>query len=58
MSMSKEIRVTLIRKTSAMESRKNPSVTADELSKAMSARARKILNGEPVEPIGRRLNSY
>jgi hypothetical protein len=56
--MNNEIRVTLIRKAGARPASKKPQMTADELCQAMSVRARKILNGEPVEPVGRRLNSY
>jgi hypothetical protein len=37
---------------------KKRAVTADELCKALSDRAWKILNGEPVERSGRPLNSY
>jgi hypothetical protein len=56
--MNNEIRVTLIRKPGARPASKKRPITADELSRAMSDRARQILNGEPVEPRGRPLNSY
>jgi hypothetical protein len=56
--MSNELRVTLISKPRVPAASKKRPVTADELCKAMSDRAWKILNGEPVERSGPHLNSY
>ena len=56
--MSNELRVTLVSKPRVPAASKKRPVTADELCKAMSDRAWKILNGEPVERSGPHLNSY
>jgi len=54
--MKDSFRIILIRKKRAPAPL--PAKTADEISREMSVRARKILAGEAVESNAKRLNSY
>lgn len=56
--MTNELRVTLVRKTYAVASSKKRPKTAEEISKELSKRARKILAGEILESNAKHLNSY
>ncbi|WP_182774226.1 MULTISPECIES: hypothetical protein [Pseudomonas] len=56
--MTNELRVTLVRKPHAANETKKRPKTADEISRELSARARKILAGEVFESNAKHLNSY
>lgn len=56
--MSNELRVTLVRKACAAAAPKKRPKTADEISRELSSRARKILAGEVLESNAKHLNSY
>jgi len=57
MTMRYELSVKLVRKPTASKSTKK-AMTAEDVRKAMSERARKILNGEAVESLALRVNAY
>ncbi|UVN46257.1 hypothetical protein [Pseudomonas mosselii] len=56
--MTNELRVTLVRKACAAASTTKRPKTADEISRELSNRARKILAGEVLESNAKHLNSY
>lgn len=56
--MTNELRVTLVRKAFAATSTKKRPKTAEEISRELSSRARKILAGEVLESNAKHLNSY
>jgi hypothetical protein len=56
--MTNELRVTRVRRPSAAGATDRRVRTADEISRALSARARKILAGETFESNAKHLNSY
>ncbi|SEJ77703.1 hypothetical protein SAMN03159495_4478 [Pseudomonas sp. NFR16] len=55
--MRYELSVKLVRKPTASVSTKK-AMTAEDVRKAMSDRARKILNGEAVESLALRVNAH
>ncbi|PMQ11535.1 hypothetical protein PseAD21_11815 [Pseudomonas sp. AD21] len=55
--MTSEVRVTLVRKACAAKPKTRPK-TAEEISRELSARARRILAGEILESNAKHLNSY
>lgn len=56
--MTNELRVTRVRKANAAALTNRRMKTADEISRELSARARKILAGETLESNAKHLNSY
>ena len=53
-----ELRTPLVRKPTPANTAKKREMTGEELCKAMAERAEKILKGEPVEPVGWKLEVY
>lgn len=56
--MRTELRVRLVRKATPANSIKKRELTGEEVRVSLATRARKILNGEPVESSGWRLLSH
>lgn len=56
--MTNELRITLVRKACAGASTQKRPKTAEEISRELSSRARKILAGEVLESNAKPLNSY